>query len=74
MKDHMTAKIDGKTYVASHSLDKRLRRTELMLIATTGMMALMILTLLYIAWRIDHNNLLDQIKTGLEACRVQGWV
>ena len=74
MKDHMTYRDEKQTYVASESLDRRLRTTELLLMANTLMMLIMMAAVLYAGWLLDRNNLLNQIKRGLEACRVSGWV
>ena len=63
---------DGKEYVASESLDRRLRRTEFMLMMTTIMIFFLVVAVVLTAWQIDRNNLLNQIKNGLEACRVVG--
>lgn len=46
---NMTAEHGGKIYVASHSLDERLRRTEYLLIAHTLILALIIYALFVVA-------------------------
>ena len=63
---------DGKEYVASQSLDQRLRRTEIMLALIGVMMFLFLIVMVIAAWQIDRNNMLHQIKEGLEVCRIVG--
>ena len=61
-KKPMTAEHDGKTYVASHSLDERLKRTEKIVIFHTILLyiqAIIILTAVIVKWDIVLKILLS---------------
>jgi len=65
----MTAEHDGKVYVVSESMDRRLARTEIMLAICMLFMGVLIVVGIYTLWRIDHNNLLGQILHYLKLAR-----
>lgn len=65
----MTYKEGDKEYVASHSLDQRLRRTELIVIACVVILLARTAMDVYIWWRLDENNFFNQVKLALEPWR-----
>lgn len=60
---------DGKTYVASQSLDKRMRRLELWMTISTAVRVFEIIALIGVLWWVDRNNFLSQLLTSLSICR-----